>query len=229
LALLKGRFVVASVGLEDASAGAVNAYNFSRWIATIEQSLPSDPSADGLESIIEKESASTFKGFDIVLQNGTLPRTNPLEDSKPLIDYVIAGYNNHAPAVYVVHFFIDWERQILIGPKRVVLHPSWRARPDFGLFSLGFNWAINNLANPKSYAHKRAMAVSPVETSALLAHRDLTIDQATRLVRTLIAIEKEVEPNTVGGITTVVEIPLSGDGRLVEYREEILPHKPTKK
>ena len=71
---------------------------------------------DEFASTVERESARTFAGFDAVLKNGIMIRTHPLEDSTLLVDYVIAGYKDKTPMIFLVHFYVDWERQTLIGP-----------------------------------------------------------------------------------------------------------------
>jgi len=60
-------------------------------------------------------------GFDAILKNGIMTKTHPLEDSTALVDYVIAGYKT--PMVFVIHFYVDWERQTLIGPKEDLAAP----------------------------------------------------------------------------------------------------------
>jgi hypothetical protein len=153
------------------------------------------------------------------LKNGITTKTHPLEDSTALVDYVIAGYRNNTPMVFVIHFYVDWERQTLIGPKKIWLHPSLTARENFAIYSFGFNWAINNLTHPDSYAFKRAVILAPLETRTVLADKDLTAEQAKRWVRVLIDIEKEIEPYVVGGDTTIVEIRTSTS---LEYRRPVV-------
>ena len=80
-----------------------------------------------------------------------------------------------------------------------MLHPSPSTGDDSGVYSFGFNWAINNLTHPDSYAYKRAVVLAPGETRTILADKDLTSEQAKRWVRVLIGIEAEVEPYAVVG------------------------------
>jgi hypothetical protein len=77
------------VGLERSGDGTV--YDFSSWLSRIEQALPVNVAVDEFASVIERESAHTFAGFDAILKNGIMTKTHPLEDSTALVDYVIAG------------------------------------------------------------------------------------------------------------------------------------------
>src|SRR6202171_1384310 len=216
LAVIQNRLVIASLGLQRPGNGAVMPYDFTSWLSRIEQRLMnSHPSS--------KERVHVhLLGFDVILKGGTMTRTDPLEDSYPLVDYVIAGYKDKRPMVLVIHFYVDWERQTLIGPKRISMHPAQGAsRDSFGMYSFGFNWAISNLTNPNSYAYRQAVALAPLETKTLLAYEDLSIEQAKRSIRVLIDIEKQVEPTVVGGDTMIVEISTDGNAN-VEYRNEAL-------
>jgi hypothetical protein len=137
LAVVQKRLVIASVGLERAGDGTL--YDFASWLSRIEQALPVNVAVDEFASAIERESARTLAGSDAILKNGILTKTHSLADSTPLVDYVIAGYKNNTPMVFVIHFYVDWERQTLIGPKTIWLHPSPTARENFAIYSLGFN------------------------------------------------------------------------------------------
>ena len=123
--------------------------------------------------------------------------------------------------VFVIHFYVDWERQTLIGQK-IWVHPSPTARENFAIYSFGFNWAINDLTHPDSYAFKRAVILAPLETRTVLADKDLTAEQANRWVRVLIDIEKEIGPYVVCGDTTIVEIPANRTSTSLEYRRAVV-------
>jgi hypothetical protein len=60
-------------------------YDFASWLSMIEQALPVDVAVDEFASIVERESTRAFAGFDVILKSGTLTRTDPLEDSYPLV------------------------------------------------------------------------------------------------------------------------------------------------
>jgi hypothetical protein len=223
LFLIQDRFVVSSAGLNHFGVGTFMAYDFPTWIGKIEETLPPDLAVDDFASVIEKESAITFTGFDIIIGK-LIKQENPFQDCQALMTYIAVGYKNSVPMVFTVDFYIDWKSNHLVGPRKILLHPAEGFKIDFGLYVFGHDRAITEWENPKSYANKELMAKCPRETEVLRNHhRDITVEQAAILIRTMVDVEKQVEPNEVGGGTTIAILPLAGNGKLINYGEGDLP------
>jgi hypothetical protein len=62
------------------------------------------------------------------------------------------------------------------------------------------------------------MAVlAPVAFTKILALQPTSRSEAIRVVRALITVEGEVDPSKVGRGATVVVLPISGNGTVMEY------------
>jgi hypothetical protein len=222
LFLIQNRLAIATVGLTKAFNGPTTAYDSNVWIPNVEKELPDNIAVDAFASVIYNESAKAFSGFDVILTSGTMKQQSPLEQCSSLVQFLVAGYKAERPMVFVVDFNIDWQRKTLVGPQKTQMHPVQGAGINFGLYSIGVNAAIKQLNNQDSYAYKQAISICPIETKAILTYKAMTLEQAARFVRVLINIEKEVEPNDVGGDTTVASIPKIGTASVVTYKEELV-------
>ena len=181
-------------------------------------------SIDGLASSVEAQSRETFSTFDDALgPEGMYPQRDPATMCESLIRYVVVGYddNQKVPKVYVISLDIDWNKKIHEGPRKVLIYPP-NGKVDLGAyFVLGENAGISSIRDPNSYAYKYAVARIPIETNKFNARQNLTLDEATKLARVLIDVEKQIDPNLVGGNTTVIAIPITGVATSTTYPEEI--------
>jgi hypothetical protein len=221
--LVQDHIAITGTGLENASNGQITAYDFRTWMERVQETLPPNISVESFVAVVERESAQVFIGFDVMLTRGVYRQKDPLENCEGLIQYVIVGYDNRIPRVFVVQYYIDWTRKTLIGPKRHVIHPQEGGAVDFAYGGFGVTQALAGLTNPKSFAYKHAMAHCPAEFKVLLARGNLSLAQSDRLVRTLVDVEKQTNPEAVGGHTAVVTIPPYGAANIVVYPEVARP------
>ncbi len=63
----------------------------------------------------------------------------------------------------------------------------------------------------------------PVEFSMLQKGKSLTLKQASNVVRSMLAIESEAEPDFVGFPITLVTIPRRGNGWSRTYKRDVSP------
>lgn len=215
--VVQNRIVVFSIGVSDISVAGKNGpttpYAFLGWMSNIERKLPPNISVDDLASIIERESATTFDGFDNVLNKGFFRKKKALEDCRTFIQYVIAGYSNGAAKIYVVKFYIDWERKQLIGPKRIPLFPSPESTgSNYIFFSFGITEVLDDVSNPESYAYKTITANCPA-FSTLVARQDVTIAQSLTVAREFVRTEEKTNPSEVFG--PIVSVAVLPDGRIM--------------
>jgi hypothetical protein len=204
------RIVVATAGVAQ-----IGGYEFSPWIKGIGHGLRENISVKDFVLLLEKESAAKFALFDRgVLAQGLLTHP-PGEYCRSFVQYLVVGYENSKPWVYLVKFYIDWDRKHLVGPKTIILHPSEINSTDADLISIGDDDALKDILNGNSYAYKQAARTIPKTFAKYLAAGDFDEPQAVELIRTLIHIEEEVVPSEVGGLGQFFRIPVRGAGSVI--------------
>jgi hypothetical protein len=207
------RIIVASSGLQEGPG-----YNFSAWIRSVGQSLPENISVTDFVAFLEAKSAAKFHDFDKrFLETGKLTAA-PGDVCKEFLRYLVLGYENGTPQVYIVQFYIDWDRKHLVGPQIIHAHPSSGYRADFGMYAIGETGGINDLRNRHSYAYEESARRIPQTLARFLSNRDLNESQAVELIRTLIHVQEEVTPTIVGDIGKIFRLPVAGSGSTVPDR-----------
>jgi hypothetical protein len=207
--LVQDRILVGSIGHADIRRGPVH-YNFLTWMEELETGLPKDISVDDLTSTIQRESAKVFVGFDAVLKADVLKRKDATDTCTSFIEYIIAGYQNGTPRVYVVQFYIDWNEKRLSGPWRILRDSGQRMNGNFRAYAFGIKEALTDMLDRQSYAYKQAMIMSPRTFGNLLGHKDVSLDETVSLARVLVRIEENTNPNDVGGAIQVAKVLPSG-------------------
>jgi hypothetical protein len=215
--VVQDRILVASDGHLDIKTGSIH-YNFLAWMENLKAGLRKDISVDDLTSTIETESARMFRDFDIA----PLKHKASTETCVPFTEYIIAGYQNGAPRAYVIKFHLDWSENKLINPPPILLDSGdQRYGPGVGnvrSYSFGVYGAVTDVGNKRSYSYKQAMIHAPKALAAIIEHREISIDEAITLTRTLVQIEESTNPNEVGGsIHTVKVLP---NGRAYDPADE---------
>jgi hypothetical protein len=227
IALLKGRFIVACIGLEAMRMGPsptqqIVTYNFPTWIRGMESQISPNSSVAMLTDIIERESAKTFSTtvpIEHMMKAGTLKHIKSLD--KYLVQFEVAGFDHGVVSVIEISYELDWKNGVLIGPRPHVNLPHDGI--DIGLYSCGQYSSIgtDKLTNSNSYARKRMNILAPSAFKKVLASVQTSESEAVLVVRALITIESEVEPTKVGSGSTVVVVPVNGDGTVTEYERSL--------
>lgn len=226
IVLLKGRFIVACIGLEKMRAGPpdkqIVTYNFPSWVRGIESQISSNTSVLMLVNMVERESAKTFRQtvpIEAMMRTGALKHAQAID--KFLVQFVVSGFDHGVVTLIEVNYELDWQKNLLIGPNRVVSLPNDGI--DIALYLNGLREAIDTdkLRDPNSYAHKRMEALVPTAFKKILASQPTGRIEAVRAVRALITIEAEVEPRTVGSGAAVVILPSIGEGAVMEYQNSL--------
>jgi hypothetical protein len=225
-AILKNRIVVLGIGAEAGKHGTVQ-YNFLTWMESLQLSLPPNVSVDDVTGIIEKESSAKFSalGIDAALKTGEIHKNVSVEPCEMFAQFVIAGYQGGTPRLYKVQFDIDWNHQAFIGPVRTLLYPDPSgSTPDYRIASFGNLDATNDIANRKSYAYQQAMILCPKAFADIMGGIPPTLDETIAYSRALVQIEKNTNPDTVGGtIRTVKILRIEGASEVVIANRTILP------
>lgn len=224
IVLLRGRFIVACIGLERIKADqGVIAYDFPRWIRNIESQITSDTSILQLVGVIEKESSRTLTDtvpIEKMMRSGAIKHSESTD--RLLVQFLVAGFDNRIPTLIQVYYEFDWQGNRLIGPTRKIEFPLDGSY--IGLFTAGKTAALQNITDPNSYAYKRMRILAPTAFPKMLAMREVLPKEGVRAIRVLMDIEAEVEPAYVGNGSTVIFLPISGNGSVTEYQSSaILP------
>jgi hypothetical protein len=200
--VVQNHIVVSSVGFSDLGAvpgkGTGPHYNFLEWMGNIDGKLDPNISVDDLADIVERESAGTFSKIDDVLSAGLIKPRKELEDCRTFIQYIIAGYSHNSAKIYVINFYIDWDRKKLVGPKRILLFPSPEATGNYVFYSFGITEALDDVSNPDSYAYKTISLNCPAYRT-LTARRDITITQSIAVAKEFVRVEEKTNPTEVFG------------------------------
>jgi len=198
---------VATAGFERVRLNGTVFYDFPTWARRIEKGLAPHTSVSQLSRIVEDKSRETFSDFDVLIKRGQYRnKDNPL-----LVKYFVAGYESGAPVVNDIETDVDWERNSLVGPKLVQLYPKNRLGRNLSLYGKWSVGGVKQLMNRESDTYKKAVSKLPFEIQALNGDRYLSLDQAVRLIRFLLAIEAEANANKVGPPFKIITI--SRDGR----------------
>lgn len=210
LVLIQNHIAIAAVGFANIKLGSTQ-YDFLTWLKELQDGIPDNISVQEFAGIIQAKSSEVFSTFNVVLENHFMKPNNPVYSCDPFLDYVITGYQDGTPRVYVVHIYINWETLKLVGPRTVVLDPGHELKGTVRIHAFGVNDAITEVLDRDSYAYKQAMIISNKAFSDVVAHRDVTLNETISFARALIKIEENVHPRLVGGRAQIVE--LFPDGR----------------
>jgi hypothetical protein len=227
IVLLRGRFIVACIGLESMQTGPsptqqVLTYNFPTWIRAMESQIGPDSSVPMLADIIERESARIFTTtvpIGDMMKAGTLKHIEAMD--KYLVQFEVAGFDRGVASLIEISYELDWQNEALIGPKAQVHLPSDKI--SVALYNCGRYDSIgtDKLTDFNSYAHKRMSVLAPTAFKKILASKPTSQSEAIRAVRAFITVESEVEPHDVGSGSTVVVLPVVGNGTVTEYQRSV--------
>jgi hypothetical protein len=212
--IVQNRIVVVNVGASNAIFRGVERYDFLTWMNNLQSRVPSNVTVEALAELIETESSKVFAFIPDMIKSEDIKPHTPDEFFRMFAQYLIIGYDSGTPKLYLIEFDLDWDRNILVGPKFVSLDPS--SQPgNFHIYFYGFKEALADLSNPKSYAYEQTMLRCPMAFADLVFNRRLVpLDETATIVSAFISIEKHINPSDVGGDVRIVII--RPDGRALE-------------
>jgi hypothetical protein len=227
IALLKGKFVVACIGMENMqglrqTGEMFMAYDFTSWIKAIEMQITSETTTTALSEIVGKEGRRILTEtlpFPDWMKSGAVKETDLTLGT--IIQFNVVGFDNGVNTLVEIKYRLDWDDDSVIGPAFDV-HPYSTAFKS-GTYSAGVDFAIREYQNVRSYAHRRLRVLAPTAFANLMANRSLNEKESIRAARALIGIEADVEPNLVGAGATIIVLPLGAIGSVTEYDDLALP------
>jgi hypothetical protein len=209
LAVVQGHIVVASIGTSSIDVGKTSFYDFHDWIKMIAGGLPGRVSVADLATIIQKQSAATFANNDEFLDRGILKQEKPLEKYEKFVEYVIAGYSDGRPEMYVVQFYIDWNSKKFVGPIRTLIPSTSKTDGGYQMNFFGVTQALDDLKNERSWAYKH-VAANCTAFQTMMRGEVITMDEADAVARAFVETEEEVDPSEVFGAVGSIRVLLDG-------------------
>jgi hypothetical protein len=225
IVLLKHRIVVADINIERSQAtnsGAI-LYDFPSWIREINKKTNDDLSITELMRIIKEECPVAFGDISEELRTGLTQddaRNRGLKTDL-LVQYPIAGYDRGVPLATAVTLNIDWEHHSLAVPEQVSIYPEKIDSAHPYLYVFTGHSGIEHLKIADSKERKESADRVPVEYRIIEEHGELTLKQASNVIRAMLAIDAEADPTEVGFPLTVVTIPRSGRGSVRTYKKDV--------
>jgi hypothetical protein len=211
LVLIGGRIAVAQCGIERIGNGEVTAYSFTSLMEYLQSNSSPTMTVTELVEMMKQRLSHVFVGFDSLLKSGVLKREDLPPPGDVFLKFYVAGYENGHPSVFVVNLAIDWNALHLEDPAEHALYPV-SGRKNLALIWTGGSehGIIDLLKNPKAPIISKAIHEMPLEYRAVIVDHDLTGSQLLHLERSLLDVEVQSNPDTVGYPLTVVAMQPTG-------------------
>jgi hypothetical protein len=224
--VIQGRIVVIAIAVSDVKTDFGH-YNFLTWMKSLQSQIPDHVSVDALADVIQKESASTFSKLGIAdfVKTGAIENKTPADPCEMFTQFVIVGYQNGAPRVSKVYFYVDWNTRVFTGPVKTLLYPD-SDTSNYRVIRFGTQQAIADFLNRESYAHEQASAACPKAMTSIRNRIYPSLNETICLSRVLIEVEKSTNPSDVGGAVRTIKILPSGEAEEVTAGTTVALPKP---
>jgi hypothetical protein len=225
IVLLRAKYALADIYLEHAESngsGTVR-YDFPSWVKEIDKQTDAKVSVSGLTRIIENQMTATFAFAIDAIKSGQLTSEQAVAVGVDvyLAQYVIAGYEEGIPFVHSLTLMPDWNTKTVNGPFDVSLEEKKGERRDSYIGWRGQGISLSQISTADSKEQKELAAKIPVEFSTVRDGNDLTLHQASNVVRAMFGMESKANPHYVGFPITVVTIPKIGRGWVRRYETDV--------
>lgn len=161
-------------------------YNFPAWARQF--SGTSDASA--ATTVVSRAAWNTFEGWWRVLDAGYLA------ERRQLALFYLVGYSVGNPVVNKITLNVDKVNKKVMRPQ-IEANPISPANPWLFSAACSFHGIAQVLAK-SGQPYQRAIALEPTLIPKLLARKPLTIEEATTLAKTMVTVEAETSPSSVG-------------------------------
>jgi hypothetical protein len=217
IVLLKHRFAFGAVGMDKAIGPDKRTvlYDLPTWTRAVDHELNRNAPVNELVGIIEERSPDALSWINGHIGSYACP------GYKYLVQYVVAGYAASVPVVYEIGIQLDWEHNAIRTPEQIQLNPCQSQKVDDATGGLGIAYAVNDMCNAQTDAYKKAVAKFPDQRVAYCSrnYSNISLDEASDLVRVLLSVQSETNSDMVGRPFTIVTIPKSGKGRVKRYNK----------
>jgi len=105
------------------------------------------------------------------------------------------------------------------------MHPERNGQEDFAIYGVGSKRVLRELKQEQGDLYQRVISKAPLESRILSGKRELSVHQASNLVRALLEVEAEANPEQVGPPFAIVTIPRNGPPLMSVIDAHIRPEK----
>ena len=214
--IFQNKFVVAYVGYAEFAVGP-NRYDALRFLQDLKPRIHGNISIDDLAGFIESEGTATFAALSIndALKSGAINNKDHRVPCEPFAHFVIAGYQDGQPRVYLVEYDVDWNSKGIVGPTKRLLYPDPAVHYNVAIMRFGMVEAIIDVLDRRSYAHHQAVLSVPKTIAALDANQIPSLDETVALGHCLIQIEETTNPTDIGGAVKSAKVSTDGHAEVV--------------
>jgi hypothetical protein len=190
------------------NAHQIAPYAFPAFAGQVGARLPPGATVSDVSDTVEEEAGKVFSWFDMYLRRSLFgPKDFP--DEYP-VEYLIAGYEAQIPTIYAVRVEVDWQRQRLKGVQRTLVHPTTDAKAHRGIYGAGSKRVVDQITHQQGELYRRAASEPSFKGQTPRDANELSLEEASILVRTVLEIEADANPGQVGPPFTVATIPRDG-------------------
>jgi hypothetical protein len=198
-------------------------YDPASWPKGIEQKSSPDISVSEFIDTLGREARSKFSPLNDLLRDPTFENRQTYCESNG-VQYLVAGFESGIAVVEEVNFTIDEKSCQLTGPFVQPIFPAPDTRRfDFGFHpaSMGYEDAAGDVVYGRSGSdgYRSIAFESPAELWKLLAKRDMSLKQASRLLHSILRAQNKYTPAVVGPPYTVVRLRKDGALSRFSYRD----------
>ncbi len=226
--LLKRRFVIGSLNAERARARdtGVILYDFPTWVAKIDKQTNPKMSIEDFAAVVENQIPSAFAFIIGQIKGGQFTKDKYIRsgfrpETDDLVEIVVAGYVAGSPRVYLISLTAIWDAKDVKVSKNI-LYPRGGAVTPY-LRTIGGHGVTDRLKVADSNEQKELAKRIPVEYDTMVRHNSFTLQQASNVIRSLLAMEAEAEPQYVGLPFTLITVPRTGYGYQRTYQRDLSP------
>lgn len=203
LFLIRQRAIAGTVGIGETELSTLDDkplfyYNADSFMRELEDRTARNASLSQIIDAVQDQSRIAFAPMDDLVQHKVIERNDCLG-----VQYLIAGYESGVPTVAEINFEFDWQNLRMRGPLVERVFPAPNARRNyFGYHaaSHGYMFAASEAhrGEVESQGYKSVTAEARRELRMLLAHRDLSLNDATVLLHAFLRAEHKESPEAVG-------------------------------
>jgi hypothetical protein len=227
VAICGGRFLCATAGvnplvtknLSDIQPGLdvpVNLeYHFQSWLPVLDEK--SNASVLDYAKMLQEKARITFKDLDLVLGTENFWKTQ-FAAHRVLIDYVVVGYDGAKPTICELVLKTDRETRKMIYDPPECKSPNPADLPVLPFGEQQHIQAAKAPGTPEASYYLELRDGNRATARTLFPQAPPSFQNLIAQVATLIRVEGKLNPEKVGGITTVGVIPKGQKPSLLQFQ-----------
>jgi hypothetical protein len=227
VAICAGRFLCATAGvnplvtknLSEIQPGLdvpVNLeYHFQSWLPVLDEK--SNASVLDYAKLLQEKARITFKDLDLVLSTDNFWKTQ-FAAHRVLIDYFVVGYDGDRPSICEVVLKTDRDTRKMIYEPPECKFPDPTELPVLPFGEQQHILAAKVPGTPEASYYLELREGNRATARTLFPQAPPSFQNLIAQVTTLIRVEGQLNPEKVGGITTVGVIPKGQKPSLLQFQ-----------